>query len=406
MINLSPSDKNLWIQELEAASRRQLLFYKPYEQQFRFHAAERIAQEILFLGGNRTGKTMCGCLATVAHVTGMYPKWWPGHVFEKPIDAWVIGKSNKVVRESLQKQYYLGDRRKGTIGFIHPSLILDIDKAQGVPGLIDTVYVKHVLSGGVSKLGFKSNQQSQDEFSADKKDLIHVDEEMKMSNYMEARMRTTETEPGFRGLIIVTMTPLKGYTKLIQHFLDGRSAEHEQDKRWHIMASWSDNPFLTEEEKKRLLSGMSPHEIEARTKGIPYMGSGKVYPIPEAMITCIPFEIPKHWPRVYGLDFGWSKPTAVIFGAYDRDNGILYLYGEYYVSKLTPQKHADNLIERGISWMPGVYDPAGEISRQGDGEKVARLFRAAGFKNMVPANNSVEEGVLKVLEMIDRKSVV
>jgi len=42
-----------------------------------------------------------------------------------------------------------------------------------------------------------------------------------------------------------------------------------------------------------------------------------------------PFEIPPEWPRVIGLDFGFTDPTAAIWIAKAPDGG-LYAYDEYY----------------------------------------------------------------------------
>jgi phage terminase large subunit-like protein len=402
----SDQEKIQFDESMRAEYARRFLFYKPYEQQMKFHAAEQIAQELLFLAGNRTGKTFCASTGICIHLTGMYPEWWPGYRYKEPADAWVVGPTNLSVRDTLQKQYYLGDPDKGTIGLLHPSLIIDQKRGRGVADQIDTVYVRHVPSGGISKLTFKSAEQGRKKFQGDKKHLIHIDEECPIEIYKECLMRTMSTEPGFRGMMLTSMTPLSGATDLTNHFLDERSAEEVKDSRWYIMATWDDNPYLIPEEKKRLLAAMSPHEIEARTKGIPWIGSGLVYPIPETMITCDPFEIPKHWARVFAIDFGWTAPTAVLFAAYDRDNGKLYCYAEYYVSELTPQKHAVSLLNMGANWIPGVYDPAGRNSQQADGKTLVGMYRESGIQHIYPANNSKEEGVMKVLEMMQNGQLV
>ena len=81
-----------------------------------------------------------------------------------------------------------------------------------------------------------------------------------------------------------------------------------------ISASWDDVPHLTAEMKDELLSAYPEHERDARTKGIPQLGSGLIYPVPDELITCEPFPIPKHWPRLAAMDFGWDHPTSVVWG--------------------------------------------------------------------------------------------
>lgn len=61
-----------------------------------------------------------------------------------------------------------------------------------------------------------------------------------------------------------------------------------------------------------MIANMLPSEIEARTKGMPSIGSGMIYPVLEELITCSPFEIPDHYARIVGMDFGWTDPTALV----------------------------------------------------------------------------------------------
>ena len=41
------------------------------------------------------------------------------------------------------------------------------------------------------------------------------------------------------------------------------------------------------------------------------------------------FEIPEHWRRVRGIDFGFKNPFVCLFCALDEDNR-LYIYDEHY----------------------------------------------------------------------------
>jgi phage terminase large subunit-like protein len=397
LLALSDAEKAIYSEALAAEHAKRFLFYQPHSKQEAFHAAGLIAKERLFLAGNRTGKTYSVAVEVCMHLTGNYGSTWNGYRYTEPVDAWVVGKTAKVVRESLQKQYYLGDQEKGTTGLIHPSLIVSIKKARGTADAVDTVYVRH-SSGGISKLVFKTYGEREGNMQGDMVNVIHIDEECRMQIYSECRMRTAQTKPGFHGMMLVSMTPLKGMTDLMSYFLSDRTPQTVQDSRWHIYASWDDNPYLPEEEKQRMRAGMSPQELDARERGIPWIGSGLVYPLPPAAYLCEDLEIPNHWPRVYGIDFGWSNPTAVVFGAHDTNNDIVYLYAEYSVAECTPQQHANNLLSRGIDWIPGVYDPAGRQAQQSNGEKLVSLYKKAGMVKMTKAENDRQLGILTVLQ--------
>ena len=123
-----------------------------------------------------------------------------------------------------------------------------------------------------------------------------------------------------------------------------------------VGATWDDVPHLTPEQKAELWGSIPPYQRDARSKGIPQLGSGAIYPAPESEIVVDPFEIPLHWPRGYGLDVGWNR-TAAVWGAHDRDTDVVYLWSEHYRGQAEPSIHAAAIRARG-AWMQGTVDPA------------------------------------------------
>ena len=164
-----------------------------------------------------------------------------------------------------------------------------------------------------------------------------------------------------------------------------------------IQVGWDDVPHLDETAKKKMLESYRPHERDARTKGIPILGSGVIYPVPEDTYVCDPFEIPKYWPRAYGFDVGWKK-TAAIWGAWDRDSDIVYCYSEHYQGQQEPSIHADAIKARG-DWIPGAIDPASAGSGQRDGIKLLDEYRKLGLI-LSPADNAVEAGIHAVYQRL------
>ena len=133
-----------------------------------------------------------------------------------------------------------------------------------------------------------------------------------------------------------------------------------------INAGWDDVPHLADDEKERLLSNTMPHLRDARSKGIPSLGSGAIYPIPESEIVIEPFAIPAWWPVCFAMDVGWKR-TAAIWGAVDRESDIVYLWSEHYRGEAEPSVHADAIRAR-AHWIPGVIDPAARGRSQKDGQ--------------------------------------
>lgn len=163
--------------------------------------------------------------------------------------------------------------------------------------------------------------------------------------------------------------------------------------KWCIGITWDDVPHITKADRDRLWDSIPPHQRDARAKGIPALGSGVIYPVPEDRITCEPFAIPAYWPRAFALDVGWNR-TAAIWGAWNRDNDTVYLYDEYYVAEAPPQVHADGIQARG-KWIPGVIDPAAKGRSQKDGTALMGEYQALGL-DITPANNEVEAGIFAV----------
>jgi hypothetical protein len=138
--------------------------------------------------------------------------------------------------------------------------------------------------------------------------------------------------------------------------------------KYVVMATWDDAPHLTEQQKRELWDSIPPYQRDARSKGIPQLGAGAVYPIPEVDIKVSPFKIPPWWPRVYGMDVGWNS-TAVLWAAYDNENDIVYFYDEYLRGHAEPAVHVAAIKMRG-TWIPGVIDPAANTPNVKDGVKL------------------------------------
>jgi phage terminase large subunit-like protein len=378
--------------------------YHPNEKQLAFHATGLIAKERAFFAGNRCGKTLCTSAEWCMHLTGNYPDWWNGYRYTKPINIWVAGVTNNETFQTLA-QYYVGDLTKE--GFIHSSLIVRKETQKHL------YYVQHA-SGGISKIRFKSYEQKADAWQAETLDGVHLDEEPPSKIYSEAITRTLSTSQDHYGQVTCSLTPLKGVTHFMLQYMEKVVVDENGEEgterlppgesnnsRVYILASHEESPHITPEESARILAAYPAYEREARTKGIPSMGSGLVYPVHDSNLLVSPFEIPEYWPRCFGMDFGWHN-TAAVFMAHDQDNDVVYLYGEYLAGHLTPQHHAFELIKQGADWMPGGYDGAGEGAQQDDGGNLVDLYQQAGIRNWTPADKkSVNKGVYTVLQRME-----
>lgn len=168
--------------------------------------------------------------------------------------------------------------------------------------------------------------------------------------------------------------------------------------RYMVTATWDDAPHVDERAKQELLDATPPYLRDARTKGIPSLGAGAVYPIPESEILVDPFEIPAFWKRAYGMDVGWNR-TAAIWVARDHESDTMYATTEYYRGQAVPAVHATAIKARG-EWIKGAIDPASRNRSQGEGKQLLVDYLAQGLR-LVPAVNAVEPGLLRVWQMLE-----
>lgn len=386
------------MEELNRRRRNKLSRYYPaegplrrelYPRHMAFFAAGKEYRERAMLAANRVGKTEgVGAYEAALHLTGRYPDWWPGRRYARPIKCWAAGDTSKTVREILQEKL-LGQLGQLGTGMIPGDAIVKTSAKAGVADAVDTVWVRHA-SGGVSTLVLKSYDQRRESFQGSEQDLIWLDEEPPMDIYAECLIRTMTTG----GMVMGTFTPLQGLTPMVMHFLPGGEWQVEgRGDRYMVSCTWDDVPHLSQEVKEQLWAAIPPHQRDARSKGVPALGSGAIYPVPESDLVVPDFEIPAHWPRAYGMDVGWNR-TAAVWGAVDRESGTLYLYSEHYRGQAEPVVHAEAIRSRG-AWIPGVIDPASRGRGQRDGEQLLQNYVDLGL-NLETAANGVEAGLYLV----------
>lgn len=394
--------------EWRARSRRLYTYYPDegplarefYKKHLAYFAAGRESNERLMLAANRVGKTEgVGAFEVTLHLTGEYPAWWNGRTFDRPTDGWAAGDTIETVRDIIQNKL-LGKLEEIGTGMIPADKIHSITRRQGKAETVDTIYVKH-KSGGISSLGLKSYDQGRKSFQGTKKDFIWLDEEPPIDIYTEALLRTMDTSgdpEATNGMMILTFTPLSGMSETVLSFLPNGEVRSEiKGEKYVIMASWDDVPHISKEAKDLLWRSIPPHQRDARSKGIPALGSGAIYPVSEDDIFIKDFPIPDEWPKAFALDVGWNK-TASLWGALDKQTDILYVYSEHYRGQAEPSVHAAGIKARG-DWIPGVIDPAARGRSQVDGEQLVQKYIDLGL-DLEFAKNAVEAGLQEVWERL------
>lgn len=352
--------------------------YSPYPWQEKFHNAEghkttAPAVEKAAITANQVGKTTSAAMEVAMHLTGQYPDWYKGIRFRVPVDWIVAGNTNEVTRDICQNELFgdpKDDKKFGT-GAVPLHLIGKKERKPGVPNALETVQVKHVPSGRWSAVTFKCYEQGPKKFMGLRSNGGWLDEEPPEEILSQVRRSVFAKNPS---LILLTFTPEEGVTKVVHQFMD-----YPQKGQAVITATWDDAPHMTVEMREQKLATISSEEEkELRSKGAPFAGAGLIFPVSDEKIIVDPFEIPPHFTKINGIDFGWDHPFAAANIAHDRDADCVYLTAEYFESKATPPIHCAAIKPWG-EWIPVVWPADGLQTEKGSGKALMLQYRTQGL---------------------------
>lgn len=364
------------------------------------------------MAGNQLGKTVAGGAEWAMHLTGRYPDNWEGAVFNKPPLLWAGSVTGESTRDNPQR-ILIGPPAKeeewGT-GFVPAECILNRTRAMGVPNLLDSAVIRWGGGGdvqsGESVIAFKAYEKGREKWQGPTVDGVWDDEEPPEDIYSEGLTRTNNGQLG--QFNILTFTPLLGISSVVARFIMPSEDDPGASSRIVTSMTIDDAEHYTPEQRAKIIASYLPHEREARAKGIPTLGSGLIFPVPEDDIKVDPFVIPKHWVQIGGLDFGWDHPTAAGHLAWDRDSDIIYVTKVYRKSKETPVIHAAAIKPWGVAvdgsqWLPWSWPHDGNNDTAA-GENLSKQYGDQGL-NMLQehathedGSNSVEAGVIDMLD--------
>jgi phage terminase large subunit-like protein len=355
-------------------------------------------------GGNRTSKTFTPSYAIACWVTGEYPDWWDevgGLRFEKPIRVLCSGATGRLVRDSIQL-YLFGTKHSEGDGCLIPARNIKHIAYQNNPeGLAQRATVRGRF--GESIIDFSSDDAGRKRFQSTAYDVVLLDEEHDAGVFSECVTRTGTT----KGFVINAFTALKGVTPLVALLLPQYSGQEELNEfakleaaRWHTFVGWDDIPYsvLSQDERRRMRAHYLPHEILARTTGIPTIGAGMVWPMTEVDLIIPAFRVPEDWPQLVSLDPGFDHGTGALRWALDQDDDALYIIADHWKRLEHYAVHAER-IKRWGEWLPIAIDYASGLNAE-DGEAVKAKYRRALPNN--PIFNAVKSWHAGATEVFDR----
>lgn len=371
---LSPEVRKALILEVKRKlEENKLADYKPYPKQKEFHAQGARYRERLFKAANQSGKTLSAGAEAAMHLTGRYPDWWEGKVFERATQGIAASETSLLTRDGVQKMLLGAPAWPLGTGYIPKSCIIGepVRSRHGAPDAYEYCRVRHV-TGDDSIVYFRSYDQGRARVQSMTLDWAWMDEECDIDFYMEILTRTNVV----MGPVFMTFTPLKGYTETVNRFL-----QEKMPGTAVTTMTLYDAEHYSDADRESIIASYPSHERDARVMGEPALGSGKVFPIDIETIKEDPQVIPNHWARLAAIDFGWDHPTAVVWGAHDRDTDIVHIYDAYKLREATPPIHAAAINARG-KWIPVAWPHDGLQTEKGSGHQLSEIYKELGVNMM------------------------
>lgn len=363
-------------EKLKAASRRPTIYgYRPHPKQQIFHESGKRGR--IFIGGNRSGKTVAGSIEIVRAALGFDPY-------------------GKFPPPPLRLRACTVDQKRGIYQIILPEL------AKWIPtsALIDRSFEKSwdkenqtlYLANG-SFIEILTYEQDVEKHAGTSRHAIWFDEEPPEEIYRENQGRLIDTN----GTWWMTMTPVEGL-EFIFELYEAVVNRGEDLNILVVQVDSYDNPYISAAAVEAATLDMTPEQRAARTKGMFAQLGGKIYTNFTWKNIKPEFEIPRNWIRIEGMDHGLRNQTSWLFCAIDPKTNNIYIYDEEYEAGLTIDKWAKRIHDKERKVGLPLYrvgDPSIKQKNAVTGTSIAYEYSSRGLP-IVLGNNDVNAGIGKV----------
>jgi phage terminase large subunit-like protein len=386
--NLGEAFKNLGSSLHKLSYAPNMNSYQPHAKQQKFHSSPKKAR--LYIGGNRSGKTVGGIMEDI---------WWATHrhpyltLPDRPMEGRIISVDftygvNQIIIPKLKQWIPPSELRGGSWFSAYDSGFRVLNFENG------------------STIELMSYEQDIEKFAGVPRDFIHFDEEPPKPIYDECMARLVDRA----GRTWLTMTPLEGMTWVYDTLYEpGQDPKNTRVQT--IQVGMEENPHIDAEERKLYLDGLDDDEREARGKGNFVALGGLVYKKFSRETHVIDSLDPKKFIgsnyKIYmSLDHGFSNPTAVLWHAVDLENNVI-TFDEHYENERTIDYHAAVINDRNRSHGRNpdinICDPALAQRQAVTGTSIQTEYAIRGI-GFALGNNDVPTGVAKVQQYLDLRA--
>lgn len=366
-----------------AIIRPSIFRYVPHDKQVQFHSSTTKGR--LYIGGNRSGKTVGGITEDVYRLRGDHP-------FQRVPRTPIKGRIVTVSYTEGIKQIILPELAK----WLPPSDLLN--------GSWEDSYNANdrmlSLSNG-STCELMSYDQKLEKFAGTSRHFIHFDEEPPKDIFDECKMRTMDTG----GPWYITMTPVEGMTWVYDDvYLKGLDPNTNITV---ISIDTAENPYISQAQMDEVLEGLDENELKARKRGEFVQLGGLAFKKFNPSIHVIPslsvekLQTIMGWTQYASLDHGLNNPTAWLWHAVNP-SGAIVTFDELYDNERSVDSYAIEIHERN-QWEgrrgPDIYVGDPSIAQRSAVSATKDSIQIAYMKQGIPillGNNDQAIGVEKM----------
>jgi phage terminase large subunit-like protein len=379
-LSLDELTKSVGAGLLSVARKPNVYNYIPHDKQTRFHSSQ--ANGRLYVGGNRSGKTVGGIVEDCHYATGRHP-------YRKVPEPPTYGRIITV------------DFLKGAEEIIIPQLKQWLPPSELINGSWEDSYSKKfhklTLANG-SEIEIMSHEQDLEAFAGTSRDWLHIDEECPKAIFTESKTRLVDVG----GSWWMTMTPVDGmtwvYDDIFMPSMEGGDSSIDV-----IIVDMADNPYVGEAERLAYLDGLDDEDKKIRGKGEFVALGGLILHQFNYQMHVVDYRLPPYeWEWWVSIDHGIANPTAAMYHAVNPA-GNVYTFMEHYKSGMTVRQHADRIkeINEELKKDPEIYvgDPAMRQRNAVTGHSIQIEYGLHNI-NVAMANNAVDAGLDKMNEYL------
>jgi phage terminase large subunit-like protein len=374
-----------------AESVTSIYSYQPHEKQEVFHRSE--LGEKLFIGGNRSGKTVGNVIECIWRITKSHPfrpelNEIEGEVRGRLVCVSFVDGLEKIILPLFKK-------------WMPKKFLINRSWEKSYNKYLRTL----TLTDG-SFIEFMSYDQELEKFAGTSRHFVSFDEEPPKSVWEECLMRLIDTD----GDWWISMTPVEGLTWVFDLIYQPWE-EGNRPETLVLKVSMDDNPHLMESAKSKVLKNIVDEaEKEARKEGSFVQIKGLVYKQFDPHVhKRARFKLHPSM-RIYtSLDTGWRHPCAWLWHAVEP-NGRITTFHEIVESERTVESLAKEIHEYersvlgplGMEVFARTGDPAMLQTKEHTGTSIVGEYSKheiyIGVEGVPKGPGSVDIGVTKLTQ--------